>query len=174
MPRYSVQDSGGLAGQWNQAGTRGTVQRCTEHVHPENGEPDEQEATDTIQHPGRDNELNHRLDKGKQLPAQDSGSRPHQGAEKNGSSEDISTWTPPMTATPLLLILDPEVAAAAADRQTPKQHAGGKATSQPLRATPTPYPAPTLIPAPTYLHQFYSNSHGAEMQGNQALIPDRE
>lgn len=57
-----------------------------------------------------------------------------------------------MTANSHPLVRDPEVAAAAADRQNLRQHVAGKTTLQPHRAPQTPYPASDPTPAPTFLH----------------------
>lgn len=64
------------------------------------------------------------------------------------------TWTPPATVTTLLLIWDPKVVAAAAERQTPKQQAARSPKPQHLCAPVTLRPAPTpyMTFTPTYLY----------------------
>lgn len=62
----------------------------------------------------------------------------------------ISTTS--MIATPLLVISDPEVAAAAADRHSPRLHGVRNPTLQILHTPQAPPPAPAPTPAITYSH----------------------
>lgn len=59
---------------------------------------------------------------------------------------------PPATVTPLLLISDPEVAPAAASRQTSRKQAAGRPIPQPLCALVALRPAPTSTPTLTFSH----------------------
>lgn len=68
------------------------------------------------------------------------------------AAKAILTGTPLVTVTLLSLILDPIVAVAAVERQTPRQQVARRPTLQPLRVPVAPRWAPThsFTPTPTY------------------------